>query len=34
MKASELHEEIKEKLKDYLIEYLRNKVTDDRSKTR
>ena len=32
MKSSELHEEIKENLKDYPIEYLRNKVTDDRYK--
>ncbi len=32
MKASELHEEIKENLKDYPIEYLKNKVTDDRYK--
>ena len=28
MKATELHNEIKENLKDYPIEYLRNKVTD------
>ena len=32
MKATELHEEIKENLKDYPIEYLKNKVTDDRYK--
>lgn len=32
MNSSELHEEIKENLKDYPIEYLRNKVTDDRYK--
>lgn len=32
MKSSELHEEIKENLKDYPIEYLRNKVTDGRYK--
>ena len=32
MKSSELHEEIKENLKDYPIEYLRNKVTDNRYK--
>ena len=32
MKSSKLHEEIKENLKDYPIEYLRNKVTDDRYK--
>ena len=32
MKATELHAEIKENLKDYPIEYLRNKVTDDRYK--
>ena len=32
MKASELHSEIKDPLKDYPIEYLRNKVTDDRYK--
>ena len=32
MKASELLEEIKENLKDYPIEYLKNKVTDDRYK--
>ena len=30
MKASELLAEIRENLKDYPIEYLRNKVTDDR----
>ena len=30
MKATELHAEIRENLKDYPIEYLRNKVTDDR----
>ena len=30
MKASQLHEEIKENLKDYPIEYLKNKATDDR----
>ena len=32
MKATELLEEIRENLKDYPIEYLRNKVTDDRYK--
>ena len=32
MKAKELLEEIKENLKDYPIEYLKNKVTDDRYK--
>lgn len=32
MKATELLEEIKENLKDYPIEYVRNKVTDDRYK--
>ena len=32
MKATALLEEIKENLKDYPIEYLRNKVTDDRYK--
>ena len=32
MKATELLEEIREQLKDYPIEYLRNKVTDDRYK--
>lgn len=32
MKATSLHEEIKDNLKDYPIEYLRNKVTDDRYK--
>ena len=32
MKASELIEEIRENLKDYPIEYLRNKATDDRYK--
>jgi hypothetical protein len=32
MKASKLLAEIKENLKDYPIEYLRNKVTDDRYK--
>jgi uncharacterized protein (UPF0305 family) len=32
MNATELHEEIKENLKDYPIEYLRNKVTDERYK--
>jgi uncharacterized protein (UPF0305 family) len=32
MKATELHKEIKENLKDYPIDYLRNKVTDDRYK--
>ena len=32
MKATELLKEIKENLKDYPIEYLRNKVTDERYK--
>lgn len=32
MKATQLHQEIKENLKDYPIEYLRNKVTDERYK--
>lgn len=32
MKASQLLEIIKEDIKDYPIEYLRNKVTDDRYK--
>lgn len=32
MKATALLEEIRENLKDYPIEYLRNKVTDDRYK--
>ena len=32
MKASEVLEEIRQNLKDYPIEYLRNKVTDDRYK--
>ena len=32
MKATELHKEIKENLKDYPIDYLRNKVTDERYK--
>ena len=32
MKASDLLNEIRENLKDYPIEYLRNKVTDDRYK--
>ena len=32
MKATDLHAEIRENLKDYPIEYLRNKVTDDRYK--
>ena len=32
MKASQLHEEIKENLKDYPIEYLKNKATNDRYK--
>lgn len=32
MKASKLLEEIKENLKDFNIEYVRNKVTDDRYK--
>lgn len=32
MKASKLLEEIREKLKDYPIDYLKNKVTDDRYK--
>ena len=32
MKSSELLKEIRENLKDYPIEYLRNKVTDDRYK--
>ncbi|WP_458453668.1 hypothetical protein [Methanobrevibacter sp.] len=32
MKATKLLEEIRANLKDYPIEYLRNKVTDDRYK--
>ena len=32
MKATELLKEIRENLKDYPIEYLKNKVTDDRYK--
>ena len=32
MNVTELLDEIKENLKDYPIEYLRNKVTDDRYK--
>ncbi|WP_407377232.1 DUF2115 family protein [Methanobrevibacter sp.] len=32
MKATQLHNEIKENLKDYPIKYLKNKVTDERYK--
>lgn len=32
MKASELLKEIKSNIKDYNIDYLKNKVTDDRYK--